>query len=167
MKDNDGAMAEFSKADQLGANNAIVMNNMGTVYRQKGDRVKAKEMYTSASSAGPEVGENMAIIDILNGNYSEAVSHCGSTATFNCALAKLLSGDKDGAMTTLEASPDKDSAIGHYLMAVISARKADASGVISHLTLSISKDASMKAMAKDDREFIKWYNDAGFKGIVQ
>jgi len=167
MKDVDGAMAEFSKADQLNPNNAIVKNNMGACYRQKGDRKNATEMYTAAMSAGPEVGENMAIVDILNGNYTEAVSHCGSAATFNCALAKLLSGDKDGAMTAVDASPDKDSAIGYYLKAVISARKNDANGVISNLTSSVAKDASMKAMAKDDREFIKWFNDAGFKGIVQ
>ncbi len=167
MKDVDGAMAEFSKADQLNANNAIVMNNMGACYRQKGDRAKATEMYTAAMSAGPEVGENMAIVDILNGNYSNAVSHCGSAASFNCALSKLLSGDKDGAMSMVDASPDKDSAIGMYLKAVISARKGDATGVISNLTSSIAKDGAMKAMARDDREFIKWFGDAGFKAIVQ
>ncbi|MEO8087301.1 MAG: hypothetical protein ABI763_10800 [Bacteroidota bacterium] len=167
MKDVDGAMAEFSKADQLNASNAIVMNNMGACYRQKGDRAKATEMYTNGMSAGSEVGENMAIIDILNGNYSGAVGHCGSAATFNCALAKLLSGDKDGAMSMVDASPDKDSAIGLYLKAVICARKSDASGVISNLTASIAKDPSMKSMARDDREFIKWFGDAGFKGITQ
>ena len=149
MKDVDGAMSEFSKADQLNAKNAIVMNNMGACYRQKGDRAKATEMYAAAMSAGPEVGENMAIVDILNGNYSGAVSHCGSAASFNCALAKLLSGDKDGAMSMVDASPDKDSAIGMYLKAVICARKGDAAGVISNLTASVSKDGAMKAMAKE------------------
>jgi len=167
MKDVDGAMAEFSKADQLSANNAIVMNNMGAGYRQKGDRKKAAEMYAAAMSAGSEVGENMAVVDILNGDYSGAVGHCGSAATFNCALAKLLSGDKDGAMSALMASPDANTAIGHYLMAVISARKGDCAGVASHLTSSVQMDGSMKAMAKDDREFIKCYNDAAFKTAVQ
>jgi hypothetical protein len=151
----------------LSANNPIVMNNMGAGYRQKGDRKKAAEMYASAMSAGSEVGENMAVVDILNGDYSGAVSHCGSAATFNCALAKLLSGDKDGAMSTISASPDANTAIGHYLMAVISARKGDCAGVTTHLTTSIQMDPSMKAMAKDDREFIKCFGDAGFKGITQ
>jgi tetratricopeptide (TPR) repeat protein len=167
MKDVDGAMAEFSKADQLSANNPIVMNNMGAGYRQKGDRKKAAEMYAAAMSAGSEVGENMAVVDILNGDYSAAVGHCGSGASFNCALAKLLSGDKDGAMSTLNASPDANTAVGHYLMAVISARKGDCAGVASHLTSSIQMDGSMKAMAKDDREFIKCFNDAAFKTAVQ
>ena len=167
MKDVDGAMAAFSKADQVSPNNAIVMNNMGACYRLKGDRAKASEMYNNAMSAGPEVGENMAIVDILNGNYSAAVGHCGSANTFNCALAKLLNGDKDGASATLDASPDKDSAIGMYLKAVISARKGDGTGVVSNITSSTSKDASLKPMARDDREFIKWYGDAGFKSAVQ
>lgn len=167
MKDVDGAMAEFSKADQLSANNMIVMNNMGAGYRQKGDRKKAAEMYAAAQGAGSEVGENMAVVDILNGDYGAAVGHCASANTFNCALAKLLNGDKDGAMSTLSASPDANTAIGHYLMAVISARKGDCAGVVSHLTSSVQMDASMKAMAKDDREFIKCFGDAGFKAAVQ
>jgi hypothetical protein len=87
--------------------------------------------------------------------------------TYNAALAKLLSGDKEGAMSTLDASPDKDSAKGLYLKAVISARKGDASGVLSNLTSSIQKDAAMKAMAAEDREFLKWFNDASFKALVQ
>ena len=165
--DKDGAEREFEKANQLQASNLIVSNNMGAYYANKGDRKKAMELYSAAGSAGSEVGENIAALDILNGNYSAAVGHCSGANTFNCALAKLLNGDKDGAMSTLQASPDKDSAEGHYLMAVISARKDDASGVVSHLQASASKDANMKTLARDDREFIKWFNDANFKAAVQ
>jgi tetratricopeptide (TPR) repeat protein len=167
MKDVDGAMADFTKADKLAANNTTVKNNMGAVYLAKGDRKMATEMLNAAQGAGDEVNWNMATIDILNGNYSAAVSHCGSANTFNCALAKLLSGDKTGAMTTLQASDDKDTAMGHYLAAVIGARNGNGGEVTSHLTTAVQKDPSLKAMAKDDREFIKWYNDAGFKAIVQ
>jgi hypothetical protein len=166
-KDIDGAMTEFQKADKLAANNTTVKNNLGAAYLAKGDRKMATEMLTAASGAGDEVNWNMATIDIMNGNYSAAVSHCGSANTFNCALAKLLNGDKNGAMSTLQASDDKDSPMGHYLMAVIGARNGNASDVVSHLTTATQKDPSLKAMAKDDREFIKWFNDAGFKAVVQ
>jgi tetratricopeptide (TPR) repeat protein len=166
QNDVDGAMAQFNKADQLSANNPAVKNNLGAVYSRKGDRKKAAEMYAAAGS-NPETNENMGILDIRNGNYGAAVGHYGSSNTFNAALAKLLNGDKDGAMSTLEASPDKDSAQGHYLMAVISARKGDASGVTAHLSKSVALDASMKKKAAEDREFIKWFNDSTFKGIVQ
>jgi hypothetical protein len=165
--DVDGAMAEFNKAEQLNSGNAIVKNNMGAVYSRKGDRANAASNYASASSAGAEVNENMGIIDIRNGNYTAAVNHYGNTNSFNAALAKLLAGDKDGAMTTVDASPDKETAIGLYLKAVICARKGDAVGVTNNLKASVQKDPSMKAMAAEDREFIKWFNDATFKSVVQ
>ncbi len=165
--DVDGATTEFNKADQLSANNAVVKNNLGACYSRKGDRKNASMMYASAAAAGPEVNENIGILNIKDGNYAAAVGNYGSTTSFNAALAKLLNGDKDGAMSTLDASPDKDSALGLYLKAVISARKGDASGVVSNLTASISKDSKMKSWAQDDREFIKWFNDASFKAAVQ
>jgi Flp pilus assembly protein TadD/outer membrane protein OmpA-like peptidoglycan-associated protein len=165
--DVDGAMNEFNKADKLSANNPVVKNNLGACYSRKGDRKNAAEMYASASGAGPEYNENMGIMNIREGNYSSAVSNYGSTQSFNASLAKLLSGDKDGAMSTIEASPDKDSAEGLYLKAIIAARKGDANGVVSNLKASIAKDSKMKAMAKEDREFIKWYNDSNFKSAVE
>ena len=165
--DVDGAMNAFNKADQLSANNPVVKNNLGACYSRKGDRKNAAAMYASASGAGPELNENMGILNIKDGDYSTAVGNYGSTQSFNASLAKLLNGDKDGAMSTIEASPDKDSAAGLYLKAVISARKGDANGVVSNLKGSVAKDPKMKAMAKDDREFIKWYNDASFKSAVE
>ena len=164
--DVDGAMTEFNKADQL-KSNPIVKNNMGAVYSRKGDRKNATLSYAEASGAGSEVSENMGILDIRNGNYSAAVSHYSTANTYNASLAKVLAGDKDGAIATLDASPDKDSAKGLYLKAVISARKGDVSGVLSNLTSSIQKDSSMKAMASEDREFIKWFNDASFQALVK
>jgi tetratricopeptide (TPR) repeat protein len=154
--DVDGAMSEFNKADQLKSGNPIVKNNIGAVYSRKGDRKNATVNYAEASGAGPEVSENMGIIDIRNGNYSSAVGHYSSTSSFNAALAKLLAGDKEGAMSTIEASPDKDSAMGYYLKAVISAR-----------TNSIQKNQAMKSMAAEDREFIKWFKDASFSALVK
>ena len=165
--DLNGAMSEFTKADQLNSGNAIVKNNLGTVYSRKGDRKNASINYSSASGAGPEVNQNMGILDIRNGKYADGVTHYSNTNSFNAALAKLLSGDKDGAMNTIDASPDKDSANGYYLKAVISARKGDAAGVVSNLTKSVQKNPAMKAMAAEDREFIKWFNDASFKAVVK
>lgn len=167
MNNVDGAISQFNKADQLSANNPVVKNNLGACYSRKGDRKKAAEMYAAAAGAGAEVNENQGIVDILNGNYSAAVSHFGSTNSFNASLAKLLAGDKDGAMSTIEASPDKETASGYYLKAVISARKGDAAGVTGNLSNSIAKDSSMKKMASEDREFIKWFNESAFKAIVQ
>ena len=165
--DLNGAMSQFTKADQLSSGNPIVKNNLGAVYSRKGDRKNASMNYSAASGAGPEVNQNMGILDIRNGNYTTGVSHYSNTNSFNASLAKLLSGDKDGAMSTIDASPDNNTASGHYLKAVISARKADGAGVVSNLTKSVQMNPAMKAMAAEDREFIKWFNDAAFKAVVQ
>ena len=162
-----GAMSEFNKADQLSANNPVVKNNLGACYSRKGDRKNAALMYATASGSGTELNENMGILNIKDGNYGAAAGNYASSQSYNAALAKLLNGDKDGAMSTLESSPDKDSAMGLYLKAVISARKGDANGVVANLKASGAKDSKMKAMAKEDREFIKWFNDANFKSAVE
>ncbi len=160
------AEAEFKKADGLSANNPIVKNNLGICARWKGDRKAAMDLYKSATSAGPEATYNMGVIEIQNGNYGAAVSDFGNNNTFNAALGKLLNGSNDGAMTTIEASPEKDAAAGLYLKAVISARQGKADGVTSNLKAAIIKDATYKQMAKDDAEFIKFRDNADFKAFT-
>ena len=165
--DVDGAMTQFNKADQLSSGNPVVKNNIGAVYSRKGDRTNAAANYASATGAGDEVNQNLGIIDIQNGNYTAAVAHYSGSNSFNAALAKLLAGDKDGAMNTIESGPDSDTAMGNYLKAVISARKGDAAGVTRFLTAATKADASLKAKAAEDREFIKWFNDSSFMAVVK
>ena len=159
------AEAEFKKADGLSANNPIVKNKVGICARWRGDRKAAMDLYKSASGVS-EATYNMGVIEIQNGNYGAAVSDFGSNNTFNAALGKLLNGSNDGAMTTIEAAPEKDDASGLYLKAVISARQGKADGVTSNLKLAIAKDATYKQMAKDDAEFIKFRDNADFKGLT-
>src|SRR4029077_2898689 len=123
----------FEKANSLAATNATVMNNLGVVASMNGDWKKAADYYAQANGAGKEVNENLAVIDIMHGDYASAVSKYGDSKEFNAALAQLLNGDKDGAMTTLNASPDATTGIGYYLKAVISARKGDKATAINNL----------------------------------
>ena len=160
------AESNLKKADELSANNAIVKNNMGIVARWKGDRKKAMDLYKSATSAGPEVSYNMGIIEIQNGNYGTAVSNFGNYNTFNVALAKLLNGNADAAASVLDNSQEKDAAAAYYLKAVAGARQGKADVVTSNLSTAIQKDASYKAMAKDDAEFIKFRDNADFKSLT-
>jgi Flp pilus assembly protein TadD len=157
------AETHLKKADAASANNPIIKNNLGIVAHWKGDRKGAMALYKSASSAGPEVSYNMGIIEIQNGNYSSAVSDFGSYNTFNAALAKLLNKNFDGAMSTLDNSTDKDAAIAFYLKAIAGARQGKIEVVANNLKAAIQKDASFKAMAKDDAEFIKFRDNGDFK----
>jgi tetratricopeptide (TPR) repeat protein len=160
------AKAEFNKAAGISANNPIIMNNQAIVMRWEGDRKAAKAELEKAKSAGPEVMYNMGIIAIQDGQYADAVTDFGTNTTFNVALAKVLAGDLDGAMTTLDKSSEKDDALSYYLRAVISARKGNKDGIINNLKLAIEKDPSYKDHAKTDVEFLKYREDADFKAII-
>jgi hypothetical protein len=166
QNDLANAKTNWEKANSI-KENPVTLNNLGIVARvQEKDRAKATKLYTSAVSAGSEVKYNLGIIDIQNGNYAQAIGNFGSNNTFNKALAQLLNGDYDAAKTTIDASPDKDSAMGYYLKAIIGARKNDLTYLTENLTQAVAKDSSLKAKAAKDREFIKFFENASFKAIV-
>ena len=146
------AEGQFQKANSI-KDNPISTNNLGVVARLKGDRKKAMELYSKATAAGPEVKYNQGIIDIQNGNYASATTNMGGTKSFNAALAKMLGGDAAGAQGILDASTDKDSAMGHYLAAIIAARQSNCDGVRSHLGMAVQKDPALREKAVKDLEF--------------
>ncbi|MCB0795612.1 MAG: hypothetical protein KDB88_12820 [Flavobacteriales bacterium] len=154
------AETQFNKANGI-QNNPVSTNNLGVVARLKGDRKKAMEHYRSATAAGPEVKYNMGIVDIMNGNYSSANSNMSGVNDFNSALAKLLGGDAGGAQRALEASDDKDTAMGHYLMAIIGARQNNGDMVRNNLGLAVQKDPSLKDKAMKDLEFGAFKDNLG------
>lgn len=160
----DEAGAAFEKANQASANNPAVLNNLGIIAMKKGDKKAASEYYGQSSAA--EANYNMGRINILNGKYSAAVSNYGDANSFNSALAKLLNGNADAAMSAIEASNDKDSGMGNYLKAVISARKSDAAGVAKYLNAAFAKDANLKEMAKTDMEFVKLKDNEAVKSLI-
>ncbi len=154
------AEAEFQKANSI-SDNPISTNNLGACARLKGDRKKAMELYRKATAAGPEVKYNMGIIDIQNGDYSSANSNMSGVNSYNAALAKTLSGDAAGAQRILEASTDKDTAMGHYLMAVIGARQNNGDMVRNHLGMAVQQDASLREKAMADLEFRNFKGQLG------
>ncbi|HET6243516.1 MAG: OmpA family protein [Bacteroidetes bacterium] len=156
------AKGQFEKADKLSANNAVIKNNLGVVAHLQGDRKKAEALYKEASASDNNAKYNLGIINIKNGDYSMAVTNMSGTNTFNAALANTLAGNNDAAAKAVEASADKDSAIGHYLRAVIAARAGDATQVAKSLKAAVSKDASLKEKAKTDLEFAKYKTSAEF-----
>lgn len=150
------AKAAFEKADKLSANNPVVKNNLGIIARLNGDKTAAEALYKQASGAGAEVNSNLANVQILTGDYAAAVGNYGSTKSFNAALANLLAGNKDQALSILDGSKDAYTAMGYYLRAVINARMGNATSALEALKNAISKDASLKESVKTDKEFVKF-----------
>lgn len=148
------AQAEFEKAAKVGNNISSVQNNLGVAAAKRGDKVSAKNFFDAAGSS-EEITYNKANLDVANGNYSSAVSGYGSTCSFNAALAKVLNGNANGALQTLECSKDKDSADGFYLRAVIAARSGDQTAATANLAKAIGINPALKEKAMNDMEFSK------------
>jgi tetratricopeptide (TPR) repeat protein/outer membrane protein OmpA-like peptidoglycan-associated protein len=147
--------------------NTKTKNNLAGVAMSQGDRATAKKMLSQVKDKSVEVSYNNAVIMILEGKYSNAITACGSEASFNKALASVLNGSLDEASKTLAASKDKESADGYYLKAIIAARSnAGVDAVVSNLKSAISKDKKYKENASKDREFIKFMNDGSFTAAV-
>lgn len=161
----DDAARNFEKADQLDNSNPIIQNNLGVIALNAGDINKAKELFSAASGVGPQVDYNMGIVSITRGEYDKAVKYFGDCNKPNAALAKILAGDNNGALKSLEACT-ADCAMIEYLKAVVGARTAKESLMIESLASAIKKDPAMKAAAKTDLEFAKYFDAPSFKAIV-
>lgn len=151
---------QFEKAKGL-KDNAIIANNLGVCARLNGDREKAEEMFAKGSSAGSEVAYNLGIVNIQNGDYEAAVGNMSGAETFNNALAKLLAGDAEGALRVMDTAPEKETAMGYYLKAVIGSRMNNLGLIKENLEAAINADASLKAKAKRDAEFLKYKDSLG------
>ena len=160
------ASEAFVRAEKTANGNPIVMNHLGISAAKAGNRVKAMEYYNKANGAGAEVSYNKGILNVRDGKYSDAVSNFGSYKGFNKALAELLNGNGGAVESTLNDSNDKDMAMASYLKAVSAARSANTANVVSNLKTAIEKDGTLKALAKDDAEFIKVRENADFKALV-
>lgn len=160
------AKVEFGKAAKLNPSAPVVNNNLGMVARLEGDNGKAMEYYNNATGAGKAVGANKGLLNIMSGDYAQAVSNYGDTKTFNAALAQTLNKDYQTALKTIDASDAASTAKGMYLKAVIGARMKDKSMMVNNLKSAISKDASLKATAKKDAEFNNYKEDAEFQAAI-
>ena len=160
------AKAAFEKSNAL-KENTIAKNNLAAIAGASGDRKKSRELLTQAKGAGDEVSYNNGILDIQDGKYSSAITNFGKTSSFNLALAQLLNGKPSDCIATIDSSIDKESAQGYYLKAVASARLDKVDAVASNLKNAIAKDSSLKAKAANDREFLKYFDNATFTSVVK
>ena len=155
----------FKRAAKANANERAVNNNLGIIEAKNGNPIAAMEFYTKAGGS-QETNYNKAILEIRNGKYADALSDFGSFDGHNKALAQLMGGNASGAVSTIDASKEKDAAYSHYLKAVAYARQSNSAEAINSLKTAIEKDGALKAYAKDDAEFIKMRSNTGFTGLV-
>jgi tetratricopeptide (TPR) repeat protein len=164
--DMESAAANFEKADKLNQGNPIIQNNLGVSALYSGNTDKAKEYFAAASGVGKEVDYNMGIVSILRAEYEKAVKYFGESTKPNAGLAKILAGDNNGALKTLDAC-DKNCPMASYLKAVVGARTGKENLLLESLESACKIEPKLKAAAKTDLEFAKYFENPKFKSIVE
>jgi tetratricopeptide (TPR) repeat protein len=159
------ARQAFERASQIAPAAPEVNMNMALLAMADRDLATATELLgRSAGAAGLE--EAMGLYNLMQGNYSQAVSAFGSARTNNAALAQLLVRDYNRAQTTLSIvdAPDATTA---YLLAIIAARTNNFSDVLSNLRTAINLDRSMAQHALNDLEFLPFRTNQEFIGLLR
>ncbi len=165
QNDMKAAKAAFEKAKALD-NNSFVMNNLGACELIGGNIDAAKNYFMGALGADKKVAYNLGMIQIKQGDYAAAVKNIADVKDFNAALAALLSGDNNTALSTIDAIKDK-SAMDYYLKAIVGARTSNNELVFTSLKTAVNKDSSIASKAKSDLEFFKFFETPEFKDIVK
>ena len=162
------ASASFEKASKIKSND-VTNNNLGAIAMANGDRTGARKLMTQAKKGASvantvSISYNAAILDVLDGNYTAAVS--GFTGnSFNKALVEVLTGKLDAAKSTLKQLTS--DGMTQYLSAVIAARSGESvDAVVNHLKNAFASNPELKGKASKDREFIKFMNDGSFTSAV-
>ncbi len=157
-------------ANSKSPENAAVLANLGNAYLGSDNFTKAAEMFKAASSKGADVSYGMGVIAIKRGNYSEALNSLTKSGMkdFNFALAQLLNGNSDGAKATIDNMKSEEMSWEcYYLRAIIGARTSNQDLISANLTKAVQLNANVRAHAKADVEFMKFWGNPVFEGAIR
>jgi len=163
----DDAKSLFEKAEKLNNTEPIIKNNLGVCALKAGELAKAETYFGAASGAGDAVNHNLGILSIIKGNYAQAVKYLGDSDSPNTGLAKIMAGDNNGALKSLESSKLENNYMNEYFKAVIGARTAKENLMYESLEAVVKIKPEMKKTIATDMEFAKYFNEVRFKEIVK
>ena len=151
---------------------AVAYNNLGVAYAEAGDGVKAAEAFAKAVKAGgnaTEINNNLALVNLMNGNTEAAKAYTANASKqakalaaaaegnyaqaqseltgYNAAIAATMNADYTAAKQFIA---NDDSAEADYLRAVIAVKQGDMATATAELKSAISKDASYAERCKID-----------------
>jgi Tfp pilus assembly protein PilF len=155
----------FSRALSLNASAPETNLNMGLIAFTKGDIPTAQQYFGRASGVS-ELNNAMGLLAVANGNYSQAVTSFGNTASNNAALAQILTRDYSRAQATLNAVGNPNATTA-YLKAIVAARTNNANDVVSNLTQAIRLDSSLARQAAIDLEFVRYITNPAFANLIR
>jgi len=158
------AKQAFDRAAQVNPSAPEVNMNKALLAIMDNEMDVANELLGRSAGANG-LDEAMGLINLLQGNYNQAVSAYGSSNSNNAALAQLLVRDYNTAKQTLEAieAPDATTA---YLLAIIASRTNNFNEVIANLRAAIGRDRTITAKALSDLEFAKYRTNKEFIALL-
>lgn len=154
--DVKGAKEAIERAAKLGTADCVT-NNLAAVAIVEGDYAAAKQ-YLAASGCH-NAKKNLALMGIYEKDYATAVK---GLEGYNLAVAEVLNGNYDAAKRALA---NEKCANSEYLRAVIAMREGDSKGAVSYLNSAIAKNPALKAKAQKDIEFAKLFGTEEFMAL--
>lgn len=161
------AKSLFEQAEKLKNSEPIIKNNLGVCALKENDLAKAETLFGAASGAGDAVNNNLGILSIIKGDYAKAVKYLGDSDSPNTGLARILSGDNNGALKSLENCTWQGCYWKEYFKAVVGARTAKENLMYESLAAAFKLKPELKKVAATDMEFAKYFNEAKFKELVK
>ena len=144
----DGKLAEAKAALAKCEKDADWNNAMGVVALQENNLTDAAKYFKAAGNKAANA--NLAVVDVLNGNYKAAAAKLGDCKCANAALVALLNGNNAPAAALTCECPTSA-----YLRAIAAARQGDAEGVKKNLEAA-KKCEKLAARAEKDVEFAQY-----------
>ena len=119
-------------------------NTLGIINLRKGNNVAAAEALKKSSIK--EAQYNLAVVDILNGEYKAAAQKLEGEGSFNEALVNILNGNLNAASVIL-----KDAKCGckNYLKAIVAARRGNVEEAKEALEIALTKEEFQKRYPTD------------------
>jgi len=142
MGENAKAKSALNKCEK----DADWNNAMGVLALRDADYAQANRYFAAANNETAK--ENMAVIDVLNGNYKEAAAKLAGKKSFNAALVALLNGNTKPA-AEFQCCCKKGEAKAAYLRAIAAARQGNTEAVKTNLETANACEKLAERAAKD------------------
>jgi len=172
----DEAEATLTQLSAQYPNNDTIKSNLAVARRFKRKYSEAADMFVMSKSKGLNESNNLAILSIKTGNYSDAVaSFRPDQCDYNVALALILNKEYDKALDKIKCIVDagKGNADVYYLKAIVYARQSIKTDMSTALTRciqeakKINKDGDFRDQAMKDMEFVKYMESPEFKQALK
>lgn len=155
-----GDVASAKKAIDNAArltSNTIITSNLAAVAIAEGDLATAKKYLSALNS--DEARMNKGLIALWEGDYVAATRDLKG---YNLAVVEILNGNYANAKAVLG---NKNCADCEYLRAVIAMREGESQNAMAYLRNAISMKAELREAAKMNVEFARLFNTPEFQNL--